>query len=142
MRKRFILLFALIACGMLASASCDAEAFWTTENAAFVIPANVICIQQEAFAGSKMEEAFLQEDVKEIESRAIAECTMLRRVRIPSQTVVIADDAFWGCSHDLKIYGREKSAAQRYAYSKGFHFINELTGLEVLENTLPEVPAF
>ena len=80
-------------------------------------------ICEEAFCGNPSVSIYLQDRVTAIGERAFADCVNLRSVRIPSSVVMIADNAFEGCSTALIIYGDYGSEAQRFAEKMGFSFM-------------------
>ena len=53
----------------------------------------------EAFAGTGIESVFLSDACEKIGEKAFANCTNLRYVRIVSDTLDIAEDAFDNCSN-------------------------------------------
>jgi len=63
----------------------------------------------------------LQDGVKEIGSRAFADCHNLRQIYLPASVQSIAEDAFSGVSN-LTLFGPAGSAAEAYALHHGLAF--------------------
>ncbi len=62
--------------------------------------------------------------IETIETYAFYNCYNLKSITIDSSTVVINDNAFYGCSDDLVIYGYDNSTAQKYAEENGITFVS------------------
>ena len=86
------------------------------------LPWELTVIEQEAFRHISAEVVYVNDNVKEIRSRAFAYCPGLRQVRIPEEISFIADNAFEGCAQDLIIYGRPGTYVQTYTQQHGFRF--------------------
>lgn len=80
----------------------------------YTLPAALLVIEEEAFAGSPAEIVNIPSGCTAIESRAFAGCESLVQVSIPASVLSIADDAFSGCS-GITIIAPEGSAAQAFA---------------------------
>lgn len=91
-------------------------------DADMVLPAGIIRIEEEAFAGTGAGRIRLPEQVAEIGGRAFADCPNLTGIYIPASCEAIAEDAFAG-TNGLVIYGAAGSAAQEYAERKGIVFV-------------------
>ena len=91
----------------------------------FTLPPEITEVSIEAFAGIGAKVVFIPDDVTVIRSKAFANCTYLRQIRIPESVTSIADDAFSGCPSTLVIYGKKGSAAETFAAAKGFTFRQE-----------------
>lgn len=63
-----------------------------------VLPADLVTIADEAFAGCHLSAIYISDGTQTIGSRAFASCTGLQYVRIPASVQVIAEDAFSGCT--------------------------------------------
>ena len=59
---------------------------------------------------------------RKIGEQAFKDCTSLERILLPESVVEIEKDVFMGCSPDLVICGKSKSAARRYALENGIPF--------------------
>ena len=88
----------------------------------FRLPADLIEIEDEAFANLDMTAVFCSDRLVKIGAYAFNNCTNLRHIYIPENVVSIDDDAFSGCG-DLIIWGKTGSTAEQFAISKGFTFI-------------------
>lgn len=88
----------------------------------FCLPAELVEIQSEAFLGIHAQSVRLNETVQSIGSRAFAEAAQLQSVYIPDSAAAIAQDAFQGVS-GLTVYGHAGSAAQSFAESAGYTFV-------------------
>ena len=86
-----------------------------------LLPEDLDTVEQEAFAGTTIVEVEIPANVKSIESRAFANCSKLINVIVHSPDVVIADDAFQGCS-GLKFLAPAGSTAQTFAKEHNFLF--------------------
>ena len=93
------------------------------KDADFKMPAHLIRIEEEAFAGTGIKSVEVSESVEEIANQAFANCAELSWIYIPSSVKKIADDAFNGC-HDVTIYGVKESEAQRIATLCEFTFVD------------------
>ena len=120
--------------------SASAESTFVCGDAEYALPHALVSIQEQAFSGIPAKSVYIHNTVVEIESEAFADCAFLEWIRIPESVNTISKDAFQNCSPDLRIYGTEKSKAQEFAYSAGFHFFDEVTGKEIKQDTLPEIP--
>ena len=88
------------------------------EDAVLTLPADLTEIGEEAFLGGTFSEVHLDEYVTSIGSRAFADCTNLWFVKIQSDDITIADDAFEGCG-DLVFAAYAGSSAIQYANAHG-----------------------
>ncbi len=89
----------------------------------FVLPAFLRQIEEEAFAGLTVQLVELPGSLQSIGSRAFADNADLRIVFIPATTLVISEDAFAGCPAELIICGEADSAAQQFAVTHGYRFV-------------------
>ena len=81
------------------------------------LPAAVAVIEEEAFAGSAMEEIILPEGCRTIGERAFADCGALRMVYMPDSITDIAGNAFEGC--DVIFLCESKNTAYAFAEATG-----------------------
>lgn len=86
-----------------------------------ILPANLTKIEPEAFAGTDVTSVICPDGLKEIGSRAFANCENLAVIVIPGSVDVLAQDALEGCENVL-IVGEDGSAAQQFADDAGFPF--------------------
>ncbi len=89
----------------------------------FVLPADTVTIEEEAFSGIAATGVRISDAVTTIGARAFAGCPHLEMVWIPSGVTSIADSAFEGCEH-LMIYGVPGSAAEAFAEARGYAFVS------------------
>jgi len=80
----------------------------------YTLPAALLVVEEEAFAGSPVEIVNIPSGCTAIKSRAFADCGNLVQLSIPASVLSIADDAFSGCS-GITIIAPEGSAAQTFA---------------------------
>lgn len=88
----------------------------------FILPSDLVVIEQEAFAGNTMEAVKCPESLEQIDNKAFANCSNLRAIYIPENTTTIARDAFDGCV-DMTIWGKAGSVAEAFARARGFEFM-------------------
>ena len=136
--KRLVAIVAVFVLAQLCTAF--AGSVTVCGNAEFNLPNELVNIQEQAFMGIMAHSVYLSDNTVEIGPEAFADCMVLEWIRIPASVTSISENAFKNCSADLKIYGVDKSKAQEYAYKKGYHFYDEVTGKEIRYNTLPEYP--
>ena len=97
MCKKGLVLILAIFCLMLLPISMQAEGY------AIKLPESLTSVQESAFEGDgAIESVTVPETVKEIGSRAFAQCSKLATVRIESMDAVIAKDAFEEMASDAK----------------------------------------
>lgn len=89
----------------------------------FILPAGLIEIDEEAFAGINVQRITIPSGVEKIGKRAFAGCTKLKYIYIPAATTQIAGDAFTGVTSGFEIHGKLNSYAQTYASQNGYTFI-------------------
>ena len=89
----------------------------------FVLPASLVMIENEAFAGTAMKNVVLPGAVTTIGERAFADNRGLNEVLIPESVSYIGETAFDGVS-GLIIRGAEASYAARWAKAHGFAFVS------------------
>ena len=89
----------------------------------FILPAGLIEIEEEAFAGINAQRVTVPDGVQKIGKRAFAGCTKLKYVYIPEATTQIATDAFSDVASGFEIHGKLNSYAQTYASQNGFTFV-------------------
>lgn len=82
-------------------------------EADFVLPASVLTIESEAFAGCGFSAVQILYGTESIDALAFADCKKLRQVEIPASVTQIADNAFQGCTNVI-IFGKPGSSAETY----------------------------
>ena len=87
----------------------------------FTLPAGLVTIGEEAFAGIPVSRVEFTENVKTIGPRAFADCKNLREFVVPATVESIDDTALAGCT-GVTIYGDIGSEAERFASDNGFMF--------------------
>ena len=87
----------------------------------FTLPASLISIEEEAFAGTRAERVEISENVVSIGPRAFADSESLRELVIPGTVRSIDDTALAGCTN-VAVYGESGSEAERFAEENGFLF--------------------
>ena len=87
------------------------------------LPSALSVIEQEAFSNSSFVDIFLSESIREIKSRAFANCTSLHTVVIINASITIEPDAFIGCSN-LTIIAPTGGSVQTYAKENNIPFIS------------------
>ena len=106
------------------------------------LPAALVAIEEEAFAGIDAGRVEITENVVSIGPRAFADCKNLTELVIPATVQRIADDALDG-SLNVTIYGEADSEAQRFADANSLPFVpsNEVTPIIIPQPpvTLPYV---
>ena len=111
-------------------------------DAGFALPAALVAIEEEAFAGIDAGRVEITENVISIGPRAFADCKNLTELVIPATVQRIADDALEG-STNVTIYGESGSEAQRFADANNLPFVpsNEVTPIIIAQPpvTLPYV---
>lgn len=88
----------------------------------FILPAELITIDNEAFAGGKFSYVKLPEQTVYIGWHAFADCPNLAYIYIPALTSQIDSQAF-GDIQGLTIMGKNDTAAQTYAQDHNFSFV-------------------
>ena len=111
-------------------------------GAGLTLPAALVAIEEEAFAGIDAGRVEITENVVSIGPRAFADCKNLTELVIPATVQRIADDALDG-SENVTIYGEADSEAQRFADANSIPFVpsNEVTPIIIAQPpvTLPYV---
>ena len=106
------------------------------------LPAALVAIEEEAFAGIDAGRVEITENVVSIGPRAFADCKNLTELVIPATVQRIADDALDG-SLNVTIYGEADSEAQRFADANNLPFVpsNEVSPIIIAQPpvTLPYV---
>ena len=112
------------------------------EGAGLTLPAALVAIEEEAFAGIDAARVEITENVISIGPRAFADCKNLTELVIPATVQRIADDALEG-STNVTIYGESGSEAQRFADANKIPFVpsNEVSPIIIAQPpvTLPYV---
>ena len=126
----------------------ESPALTAGETAAFhadvglTLPAALVAIEEEAFAGIDAARVEITENVVSIGPRAFADCKNLTELVIPATVQTIDDTALEG-SENVTIYGEADSEAQRFADANGIPFVpsNEVTPIIIAQPpvTLPYV---
>ncbi len=115
---------ALIQFGAYTGALQSAKWIFTVPfSGNFVLPSNTVTIEEEAFSGIAAVGVRISDAVTTIDARAFAGCSHLEMVWIPSGVTSIDASAFEGCEN-LMIYGESGSAAESFAQTQGYVFIN------------------
>ena len=106
------------------------------------LPAALVAIEEEAFAGIDAGRVEITENVVSIGPRAFADCKNLTELVIPATVQIIDDTALEG-SENVTIYGEADSEAQRFADANNLPFVpsNEVTPIIIAQPpvTLPYV---
>ena len=99
----------------------------SSDGVDLVLPDALQTIEEEAFAGNPaISSVMIMNQVREINSRAFADCSNLRDVYLGNAIdLTIADDAFDGCDR-LSFYVYPGTAGEKYARSHG-HICNLIT---------------
>lgn len=95
-----------------------------SSEADMLLPAALTTIEDEAFYGLPMSSVYCPDGLKSIGAKAFANCTSLRKVRIPASVTQIDASAFNGCTN-LLIFGTKGSTAETFAKEHNFTFIAE-----------------
>ena len=103
------------------TASCTVTVV-VAENAELMLPANLLVVEEEAFANVGATAVILPEGCQRIESRAFADSSVTS-IKIPASVTSIADDAFAGCA--VTISAPEDSFAMNWAKEHGVPYIVE-----------------
>ena len=118
----------------------ETNAFHT--DAGFALPAALVAIEEEAFAGIDAARVEITENVVSIGPRAFADCKNLTELVIPATVQTIDDTALDG-SLNVTIYGESGSEAQRFADANSIPFVpsNEVSPIIIAQPpvTLPYV---
>ena len=89
----------------------------------FTLPSRLTRIEAEAFSGAQMTVVYIPDSVTFLGSRAFANCTRLRQIRIPAAITAIPPDVFNNINRsDLTIFGVPGSAAETFANGAGIRF--------------------
>jgi len=102
----------------------DRNAFYScTGLESVTLPSTLVTIGENAFRECESLKAItIPKGVTKIGLRAFQECRQLRRVDIPASVGTISNHTFYGCHDTLTIYAPKGSAAQRFAYNKGYNY--------------------
>ena len=111
-------------------------------GAGLTLPAALVAIEEEAFAGIDAARVEITENVVSIGPRAFADCKNLTELVIPATVQTIDDTALEG-SENVTIYGESGSEAQRFADANSIPFVpsNEVSPIIIAQPpvTLPYV---
>ena len=111
-------------------------------GAGLTLPAALVAIEEEAFAGIDAGRVEITENVVSIGPRAFADCKNLTELVIPATVQTIDDTALDG-SLNVTIYGESGSEAQRFADANSIPFVpsNEVSPIIIAQPpvTLPYV---
>ena len=111
-------------------------------DAGLTLPAALVAIEEEAFAGIDAARVEITENVISIGPRAFADCKNLTELVIPATVQTIDDTALDG-NTNVTIYGEADSEAQRFADANSIPFVpsNEVTPIIIAQPpvTLPYV---
>lgn len=94
-----------------------------TETGVFRFPASLLVVGEEAFEGTAVSSAVLQDGTAAVEGRAFAGTPELKEIYIPGSVETIAEDAFEGAGENLTVFGEKNSAAEDWAFRHGRPFI-------------------
>ena len=89
----------------------------------FTFPEQLTIIEESAFEGIAAERVDVSANVVRIEARAFADCPNLREIHIPATVLEIDSSALEGCE-DVIVYGESGSAAERFADTAHFQFVD------------------
>lgn len=90
---------------------------------AIEFPSTLVSIGEYAFYRcERLDDVVLPDGLTELGSRAFQGCSALRRVTIPASVTSIPYYTFFECHASLTICAPKGSAAERFAYSKGYRF--------------------
>ena len=103
-------------------------------GAGLTLPAALVAIEEEAFAGIDAGRVEITENVVSIGPRAFADCKNLTELVIPATVQTIDDTALEG-SENVTIYGEADSEAQRFADANKIPFVpsNEVTPIIIAQ---------
>ena len=90
-------------------------------TADFTLPAGLLTIEEEAFAGISAQRVEVSWNVGAIGPRAFAGCPNLLAISIPDTVTSIDDSALAGCG-SVTVFGPAGSEAQRFAEANGLPF--------------------
>ena len=117
-------------------------AAFNAPRAGLTLPAALVAIEEEAFAGIDAVRVEITENVISIGPRAFADCKNLTELVIPATVQIIDDTALEG-SENVTIYGEADSEAQRFADANSIPFVpsNEVSPIIIAQPpvTLPYV---
>ena len=115
----------------------DSAAFDAGEG--FTLPAALVEIGEEAFAGIDASRVEITANVTAIGPRAFADCQNLTALVIPATVQSIDDTALEG-SVNATVYGETGSEAQRFADANGIPFVPANQEQEQVPNTQVKPP--
>lgn len=122
--KRNALILVLALCIAITFSLSSPRYFPEPDSAkGFVLPASLVMIGNEAFAGTAMESVDLPGTVTMIGERAFADNRGLKEILIPASVSYIGETAFDGVS-GLLIRGAEDSYAAHWAKTHDFAFVS------------------
>lgn len=88
-----------------------------------VIPGSVMRVGTLAFAKcASLTRVRIEPGVQALGPSCFSKCTSLVRVDIPASVEALGGGVFFGCGKQLRLYGAENTAAQRYAQLNGLAF--------------------
>lgn len=87
----------------------------------FVLPANLVTIEDQAFEGTAAETVSFPESLCYIGNAAFGGALSLRQIQVPASVTYIADNAFAG-AENLTVFGEAGSYAEAWARVNGFRF--------------------
>ena len=96
-------------------------------DAGITLPADLVSIEEEAFAGTRAERVEISKNVVSIGARAFADSESLRALVIPATVKTIDDSALAG-SDNVTIYGETGSEAERFAKDNDIPFVSANPG--------------
>lgn len=129
MRKLSIILAILLALSIISLPFFDREENeGLYDSFRFVLPASLIAIEDQAFEGTVMKDAFLPATLTTIGERAFAGNLQLRRIIIPKSVSYIGDHAVEPVS-GLTVYGEAGSFAAKWTREHNYTFVRLDGGL-------------
>lgn len=113
-----------------------------SEDSTYILPADLVTIEEEAFANTPVETVILPEGFQSLEDSAFEDASQLTDIYIPPTTNYIADTAF-PKNTEMTIHGVEGSYAEDWAEEHHIPFVNENIWRLILNNgrsvTTPDV---
>ena len=123
MNKKWILISAIaVLCLLPLFGIASAEETEAGNGGTFKLPASLLVIEDEAFAGTAAQTVILPEGLESIGAGAFEDVPTLKDVYIPNTTTYIADSALT-VTPDLTIHGIDNSYAKDWAHEHEIPFV-------------------